>query len=481
MSDMIRQLAEQRRRRFESLPAVEKPKVSVCPDCGEATYKADVCPRTGLYHDREKKRLVGGSVVEGKVLNSAQLMVAIDSARVKWVASRTQLVRVDTQSLNIFQSFVAQLDWSLQRYGLLYGRYDEAAKAIEVHAVYEPEQHGTRYTFDYVDDARVPVVDGIARGLGLRRVGAVCTHPLRDPDACLLSSREMLLCAQEQSRFGDECVLLTVSPRQVVDSSSNVDPLISSVGGNNNGSNSDSEGIRIECQAWQTSPQCVHLFRLGLLHEPGQGGDGGGGGGASEAAATPVKKGHVSGCVGQPTRTVPVPTTANNSNNTAAAAADDNHSAPSPPPPPPPPMSAPEEARFLECGIELEVAQEERDRNGKQRILTKAPSTRIDTRWFTSYIAIQQFNSDVVRGLFMRVSRPGMAPPTFQNLKNYFNDPKRKSATFADKIADFHVLVFLAEHFSVKDDLPLLVEIARTRAMGEEAQTYEAILSASMQ
>lgn len=51
-------------------------------------------------------------------------MEAIDRTRVKWVPSRTSLVKADAQSLNIFQSFVASMEWKLQRYGILYGLYD---------------------------------------------------------------------------------------------------------------------------------------------------------------------------------------------------------------------------------------------------------------------------------------------------------------------------------------------------------------------
>lgn len=217
---------------------------AMCPDCGEPTYKSKLCASTGQYHDMDKKKIIGASVVQGRVINSSQLMEAIECSRVKWVPSRTQLVKTDTQSLNIFQSFVMGMDWKLQRYGILYGTYDADSHVIEAHAIYEPEQVGNAYTFDYTStpDPRIEKVDTLAGYLGLRRVGCVCTHPPRDPDTIVLSAREMLLCAREQSRFGDECVLLTMAP------------------------NMQEDGV-VECQAWQVSPQCVNLYRMGMLHE----------------------------------------------------------------------------------------------------------------------------------------------------------------------------------------------------------------------
>lgn len=410
MSDLVRQLAEERRKRYEQLQAEDRPKVDVCPHCHEASYLKEVCPATGLFHNMAKKSVLGRSDMDGKFINTADLMGAIERTRIKWSPSRTQLVKADADALNIFQSFISQMEWGLQRYGILYGQYDEKTATVEAHAVYEPEQHGNSYLFELLDDPRIAKVDRIAQLLGLRRVGVICSHPPRDMEKIVLSVREMLLCAREQSRFGDECVLLTVSPS----------------------TSGERDGL-IECQAWQTSSQCIYLYRMGMLHEPTI---------AELRGAASTNTDPATGGV----------TTAD-------------------------PLSIPEEARLVGSTVELEVAQEDRDSQGRQRFTAQAPSKLVDTRWFTSYIAVQQFSSGVVRSLFMRISRPGMAPPTFQNLKNYLQDPKRRNASFAEKIADFHVLVFLAEVFSIEDDLPTLAEAAQLRVMTDEARNYEAILA----
>jgi nuclear protein localization protein 4 homolog len=425
-TDSLRSLREEQRRRFEQAKkSGNLPEIRKCAACHQPTFSAAVCPVSGHYHDLEKKRLIGGSVVDTNFISSATLMTAIDQTRVKWVPSRTQLVKVDAQSINIFQSFVAQMEWHLQRYGILYGTYDSASQTVEVHAVYEPEQHGNAFTFEVVPDPHLAKVDEIAKELGLQRVGVACTHSVRDMDKMLLNFRELLLCAKEQSRFGDECVLLTVGPSATASlagekansTAPGEAPTSANVPGGS-ASNANEPAFIVSCQAWQTSPQCVQLYRLEVLQEAPTG----------EAALQTV-----------------------------------------------------EQSRNVHCTMPLEVAQTDTDPSGHQRFVTKAPSTEIDTRWFTSYIAVQQFESPIVRGAFMRLSRPGMPPPILANLHNYLNDPKRKNASFAESIADFHVLVFLlTQVLTSAEDLHALCAVAREKKMTEAARNYEAILKTMM-
>ncbi|KAG5502859.1 hypothetical protein JKF63_04629 [Porcisia hertigi] len=415
-SDPLQQLREEQRRRFERAKKEgNTPEVRRCDACQKPTYSANVCPVSGLFHDLDKKTLIGGAIVSSNVISSSQLMSAIDQTRVKWVPSRTQLVRVDAQSINIFQSFVAQMDWKLQRYAILYGLYDDTTRTIEVHSVYEPEQHGNTYTFEPVQDPHLDKVDKIAKVLGLRRVGVACTHPMRNLEQILLNYRELLLCSKEQSLYGDECVLLTVAPAAMPSEESGGttsaprELATASVAASNDAT--AAPNIVVSCQAWQTSPQCVHLYRLGVLQESP----------AGETALQDVER-----------------------------------------------------ARQVHSTIPLEVAQTDTDPSGHQRFVTKAPSAEVDTRWFTSYIAVQQFESPIVRGAFMRLARPGMPPPALQNLRNYMRDPKRKNMSFAETIADFHVLVYLlTQIFTTDNDLLALCSVVRTKQMTEEAADYQ--------
>ncbi|KAG8345253.1 putative NPL4 family [Trypanosoma vivax] len=363
-AELQRALAE-RRRRFEGLRSKEPPQASVCNDCGKPlTFATDVCRVSGMLHNRGKGTIIGGLVTSSRFIDSSSLLKAIDKTRVRWEKNRTNLVLVDQTSINIFQTFCRTCGWCVQRYALLYGRYDNATKTVEVHAIYEPKQHGDARTFHFEKDENIRTVDMVAEGLELRRVGAICTHPKRDSNAVVLTAREMLLCAREQSIFGDECVLLTVYHDDVED--------------------------RTHCSAWQVSTQAIELYRNGFLSESN------GARGPDDEPATTDEQ-----------------------------------------------TMWEREARLC-SEIELEVAETVKDDKGGCRSVIKKMHHEIDVTWFVSYIGIKEFDSNVVRNLFVRLSRPGMDPPTYENLKIYLDDPKRRDMRRLEKYADFHVLVFLA-------------------------------------
>lgn len=198
---------------------------------------------TGLFHNQRKETLVAGLLVDAskRQLTGPELMDAINAVRVRWQPSRTKLVKADGTALNIFQSFVMSREWKLQRYGILYGKMDPENSTVSVHCIYEPEQQGSEHSFELLPDSREATVDAIAAGLGLRRVGSVCTHSPRDEASVTLSGKELLLCAKDQSRYGDGCVLITLGP--------NVET-----------------GL-IQAQCWQASEACVRFYRMGVLSE----------------------------------------------------------------------------------------------------------------------------------------------------------------------------------------------------------------------
>lgn len=356
-------LRRQKAQEYKQAPPDAKPKIQICGECNHSVYDAPICPVSGYYHGQKKEHLVAGLLVDAskRQFTGSELMAAIDAVRIRWQPSRTQLVKADSTSLNIFQSFVYGLNWKMQRYGILYGTYDEVTRAVSVHSVYEPEQIGSETSFTMQPDAREERVNEIARLLGLKRVGCICTHPPRDEATVTLSGQELLLCAKEQSRFGDHCILITMGP--------NV------------------ETGHINAQCWQASEQCVQYFRMGILSED------------------------------------------------------------------------PEDIRHVRSSIALEIAQEDTDKSGHKKCVIKESSCVLDTRWMTSYIAVEPFTSNVVGNSFIRISRPGNAPPTFANLRNFIQDSRRNRLKFVEQIADFHVLVFLAERaFSVKSDMPIITE-----------------------
>ncbi len=354
-------------KRYHSLPESAKPHERICDDCTLSVYSSKICPQSGYFHNQKQETLIGGVLVDAskKFITGRELVEGINATRIQWQPSRVTLVKADATSLNIFQSFVIGMEWKMQRYGVMYGKV-LAGGVVEVHSVYEPEQRGGEKKFTPLPDARQAAVDQLAHLLGLRRVGIVCTHPARDQQEVVLTAQELLLCAKDQSRFGDHCVIITMGPNP--------------------------ETGLVNAQAWQASEQCVNLFRLRLLDE------------------------------------------------------------------------SPDDVRFVHSSQALEIAQETTDKSGHKQCIIKEPGHTIDTRWMTSFIAVEAFQSPVVSNTFVRISRPLQNPPNFINLKSYLSDPKRNRLTLAEQIADFHVLVFLMEGlFSLKSDMPVVAEAVLTK------------------
>jgi nuclear protein localization family protein 4 len=372
--------AEKYRRTEES----EKPHDRKCGDCSLSVYSAQVCPATGIRHDLDRVKVIGGVAVDAdhKVFTGKELVSAIDGVRVKWQPARTAKVLIDHTAANIFQTFILQREWKLQRMGILYGTYDAAAQVVSVHCIYEGEQHGDEHTVTATEDAREARVDKLAELLGLRRVGVIMSHPPRDMTEMVLSGRELLYLAREQSRFGDECVLITIAPNP--------------------------DTMQIDAQAWQGTRQCVNLFQLGFLAE---------------------------------------------------------HE---------------DDIRYISSTQPLEIAQEDVDARGKKSCVIRAPATAVDTQWMTAYCAVESFASPVVGNLFVRTGRPGAEPVAFTHLRTYMSDAKRKHLPFVERIADFHVLIFLMEHvFSLRDDVPALARAVVAKD-ARAAEGFEHILAEHM-
>lgn len=380
MDPQLAELRRQQAQRYKKLPDAEKPHIPTCPDCEKQIYDSAVCQKTGYLHNRHTDRLVAGLLVDAskRQFTGAELMSAIDAVRVRWQPSRVSVVKGDSTALNIFQSFVYSMSWQMQRYGILYGRVidgtDGGQAVVEVHCIYEPEQIGREASVTLQDDPREGKVDKIASLLGLRRVGCIVTHPPRNETEVSLSGDELLMCAKEQSKFGDHCVLITMGP--------NV------------------ETGQIHAQCWQASQQCIRYFQMGIL------------------------------------------------------------------------SPNPQSINSILSKVPLEIAQDDQDKPGHTRVVIKESSCVVDTRWMTSYIAVEAFQSTVVGNSFIRISRPGSGAPTMANLKVFLQDPKRAKLPFLEKIADFHVLIFLAEtSFDVNCDMPpLLAGIANKNNKQQQKQ-----------
>lgn len=227
--------------RYTQLSAEERPKVAVCEDCKQPSHQSRVCLVTGLLHERDKMRLIGGVAVDGDKtqFSGRELMTALDAGRVKWQKARVATIRVDADSSNFFQSFPMARGWKLMRYGILYGKYDAPNRAVSVHGIYEPAQQGSETGYRLLPDPREARVDALAKALGLEHVGIIVTHPPRDTKEVVLSGTELLLGARDQSRFGDHCVIVTAAP--------------------------DPATQQLTAHGWQTTEQAVRLFQMGTL------------------------------------------------------------------------------------------------------------------------------------------------------------------------------------------------------------------------
>eukprot|EP01062_Namystynia_karyoxenos_P056473 TRINITY_DN47431_c0_g1_i1.p1 TRINITY_DN47431_c0_g1~~TRINITY_DN47431_c0_g1_i1.p1 ORF type:complete len:412 (+),score=167.17 TRINITY_DN47431_c0_g1_i1:96-1238(+) len=144
---------------------------------------------------------------------------------------------MDTDSADFFQSFLRRRQFQLMRYGIMYGKV--AGGVVQCHSIYEPEQHGGPTDFEPQPDKHQEEVDKLASLLGLQRVGVITSAPPLSADAPILSAREVLLCAEQQAKFGPHCCIVQIRLGE------------------------DGQELRVE--AYQTSSQCVDIYKEGTL------------------------------------------------------------------------------------------------------------------------------------------------------------------------------------------------------------------------
>ena len=140
---------------------------------------------------------------------------------------------LDTPSANDFQSYLRRFNFQRQRFGLLYGRFEEdkdddddamkddakdekkvdissdanngtaptyKPQNIVVEAIYEPPQEAdpdAAEGFVILDDPNEDKIDALAAQLGLRRVGWIFGHPPRE-EGFQMSAAEVIMAAEFQ-------------------------------------------------------------------------------------------------------------------------------------------------------------------------------------------------------------------------------------------------------------------------------------------
>lgn len=135
-------------------------------------------------------------------------------------------VSLDKPSIEEFQAYLQKFLFQRKRFGFLYGHFvkaneeDEKPTKVRVEAIYEPPQQVDNEAaegFVVEDDPKEAIVEQIATGLGLQKVGWIFGHEAREPGH-VLSAAEIIMTAEyqleaaqgvEQTPF----VTVTVAPK----------------------------------------------------------------------------------------------------------------------------------------------------------------------------------------------------------------------------------------------------------------------------
>lgn len=113
-------------------------------------------------------------------------------------------VSFDRDCANEFQHYVNEtLVFAVKRGGFMYGTVSEEGK-VEVDFIYEPPQQGTEESLLLLRDPdEEKLVEAIAVGLGMRRVGFIFTQTItQDKKDYTLSNREVLQAAELHAESG---------------------------------------------------------------------------------------------------------------------------------------------------------------------------------------------------------------------------------------------------------------------------------------
>ncbi|XP_028762298.1 NPL4-like protein 1 [Neltuma alba] len=154
-----------------------------------------------------------------------------------------ELVSFDRDCANAFQHYVNEtLAFAVKRGGFMYGTVSEVGK-VEVNFIYEPPQQGSE---DNLLLSRDPdeekLVEAIAVGLGMRKVGFIFTQTIsQDKKDYTLSNREVLQAAELHAESGLNEWVTAVVKLEV----------------------NEDAGADVHFEAFQMSDTCIKLFKEG--------------------------------------------------------------------------------------------------------------------------------------------------------------------------------------------------------------------------
>ncbi|PIN08189.1 Nuclear pore complex, rNpl4 component (sc Npl4) [Handroanthus impetiginosus] len=154
-----------------------------------------------------------------------------------------ELVSFDRDTANAFQHYVNEsLAFAVKRGGFMYGTVSEEGK-VEVNFIYEPPQQGTEENLILLRDPdEEKLVEAIALGLGMRRVGFIFSQTISQDKKDYTMSNAEILQAAELHAEGDLKEWVTAVVKLEVN---------------------EDGGADVHFEAFQMSDMCVRLFKEG--------------------------------------------------------------------------------------------------------------------------------------------------------------------------------------------------------------------------
>uniref|UniRef100_A0A7N0SYK7 MPN domain-containing protein n=1 Tax=Kalanchoe fedtschenkoi TaxID=63787 RepID=A0A7N0SYK7_KALFE len=154
-----------------------------------------------------------------------------------------ELVSFDRDAANGFQQYVNEtLAFAIKRGGFMYGVVTEES-TVEVNFIYEPPQEGSEEVLTLLrDPEEEKLVDAIAMGLGMRKVGFIFTQTVsQDKKDYTMSNREVLQAAELHAEGGIKEWVTALVKLEV----------------------NEDGGADVHFEAFQMSDTCVKLFKEG--------------------------------------------------------------------------------------------------------------------------------------------------------------------------------------------------------------------------
>ncbi|CAL5427911.1 unnamed protein product [Camellia sinensis] len=154
-----------------------------------------------------------------------------------------ELVSFDRDAANAFQNYVNEsLAFAVKRGGVMYGTVSSEGK-VEVDFIYEPPQQGTEENLIILRDPdEEKLVEAIAMGLGMRKVGFIFTQTISQNKKDYTLSNAEILQAAEMHGEGDLKEWVTAVVKLEVN---------------------EDGGADVHFEAFQMSDMCIRLFKEG--------------------------------------------------------------------------------------------------------------------------------------------------------------------------------------------------------------------------